>query len=714
MSGISIWGGIECTFNRVGEVYFDQMELSGHHRRESDLDRVAELGIRALRYPVLWERTTDFAFSDERLNRLRALGVEPIVGLVHHGSGPPHTSLVDEGFVEGLAAFARKVAERYPWVRKWTPVNEPLTTARFACLYGHWYPHRSDEGSFLRAVSIQCRAIARAMEEIRKVIPGAELVQTEDVAHVFSTEPLAYQVEYENDRRWLTFDLLAGRVDRRHPFFERFLHAGVPERDLDLPCPPDLVGLNYYLTSDRFLDHRLERYPAHFHGGNGRDRYADLEAVRVLPDGVVGHRAALREAWERYRLPVAITELHLGCTREEQLRWIREAWIGAHEAEAEGVDVRAVTFWSLFGSFFWNCLVTRDNGFYEPGAFDVRSDPPRATAIACSIRELADHGAVLHPTASAPGWWRRPERLIQPIDGVRRSTKPASGRPLLIVGANGTLAQALIRACRARGLAAVAAGRGTLDVTRRHAVHALVAELEPWAVINAAGYVRVDDAESDRDRCFALNVDGPVHLAEACAESGARFLTYSSDLVFDGRQQAPYRERHAVAPLSVYGLSKVEAERRVSSVLPAALIVRTSAFFGPEDQANFVTMALRALASGDSFHAATDAIVSPTYVPDLVDASLDLLIDGADGLFHLANRGETSWADLAKRAAALAHVSDARLVAVPSAELAWRAPRPPYGALATERGVPLPDLDDALARYVRDRGYSAADRSSIA
>src|SRR5581483_2747354 len=106
-------------------------------------------------------------------------------------------------------------------------------------------------------------------------------------------------------------------------------------------------------------DERLERYPPHLHGGNGRRRYADVEAVRACPQGIAGHRALLRQAWERYRLPLAITEAHLDCTRDEQLRWLREAWRGACEARQEGADVRAVTVWALLGASDWDSLVTR-------------------------------------------------------------------------------------------------------------------------------------------------------------------------------------------------------------------------------------------------------------------------------------------------------------------------------------------------------------------
>src|SRR4051795_5230261 len=107
--GLELWGGVECTFNRVGDAYFDQSERLGHTTRLSDLDRLAGLGIRAIRYPVLWEKVApnglaqaDWSWTDERLERLRALGIRPIVGLVHHGSGPQWTSLVDPAFPAGL------------------------------------------------------------------------------------------------------------------------------------------------------------------------------------------------------------------------------------------------------------------------------------------------------------------------------------------------------------------------------------------------------------------------------------------------------------------------------------------------------------------------------------------------------------------------------------------------------------------------------------
>lgn len=136
---------------------------------------------------------------------------------------------------------------------------------------------------------------------------------------------------------------------------------------------------------------------------------------------------------------------------------------------------------------------------------------------------------------------------------------------------------------------------------------------------------------------------------------------------------------------------------------PQALVVRTSAFFGPWDRNNFVTRALTHLGRGRSFAAADDVWVSPTYVPDLVETSRDPLIDGERGIWHIANSGATTWYDLALKAAELAGVDPSALEARRAVDLGRVARRPVYSVLGSERGWMVPDLDDALIRFVRDR-----------
>ena len=150
-----IWGGLECTINRVGDQFRDQLVDTGHYARPGDIEKIASLEIRKVRYPVLWEShqpaadtLIDFTWAEKQLNDIRSNGMEPIVGLLHHGSGPSFTNLEDPLFPELFAGYAAKVAARFPWVNYYTPVNEPLTTARFSGLYGVWYPHRKSDSSF--------------------------------------------------------------------------------------------------------------------------------------------------------------------------------------------------------------------------------------------------------------------------------------------------------------------------------------------------------------------------------------------------------------------------------------------------------------------------------------------------------------------------------------------------------------------------------------
>lgn len=722
-SSLEMWGGVECTHNRVGDDYIDQLECNGHDRRVEDLDLFAGLGFRALRYPVLWERVApdgpdraNWDWPDERLERLRALGIRPIVGLVHHGSGPRHTSLVDPSFPEGLAAFAGAVAARYPWVEDFTPVNEPMTTARFSGLYGHWYPHGHDDGAFIRALLTQCRGVVEAMRAIRVVTPHARLVQTDDLGKTWSTPTLAYQAEFENHRRWLSFDLLCGRVGRDHPLWDYLLRAGASEAELrwfeEQPCPPDIVGINHYLSGERFLDERIDLYPGEVAGGNKYHTYVDILAARVRIAGADGPEAILREAWERYQLPIAVTEAHNGCTREEQLRWLVDVWDAAEALRREGVDIRAVTAWSLLGAYGWDKLVTRPAGCYEPGVYDLRGPDPRPTALATWISELAAGRKPDHPLHAVPGWWRRPDRLIygialddaanvHPVAALPAEPVPsAPPRPILITGAAETLGQAFARICTVRGLPYRLVSREELDIADPVAIAAALDALQPWAVVNAAGYVRVDDAEQQPDACYRANAEGPALLAAACAGRGIPLITFSSDLVFDGQKQAPYVEHDRVAPLNVYGYSKAVAEQSVLAALPEALVVRTSALFGPWDEHNFLLAAVRAAEVDRPFLAADDILISPTYVPDLVHASLDLLIDGERGIWHLANPAALSWADLARRAMDAAGLDPAAVHGCSIQQFGLPARRPRYSALGSERGVLLPALDDALARYV--------------
>lgn len=665
---------MECSVVRLGDGFRNQFEEMGHTQSLRDLDAVAALGIKTLRYPVLWETVSpespmrcDWSFADESLGKLQALGIRPIAGLVHHGSGPRYTSLLDRRFPQMLARHARNVAERFPWIEMYTPVNEPLTTARFSGLYGHWFPHGTSAGTFLRCLVNQCLATLLAMREIRKVNPAAKLVQTEDLGKIFGSPKLAYQADYENERRWLSLDLLCGRVDETHPWHDTLLRNGIGVEELaELASgdgQPDIIGINYYATSERYLDQAWERYPDCFHGGNGRHRYADVEALRMdLPPGTTGIAPRLREAWDRYGLPLAVTEVHHGSTREEQLRWLAEVWEEAGALKREGVDVRAVTAWSLLGALDWNSLLTQRRGFYETGAFDIRGPQIRMTAIGKALRQIAETGRVDHPVLDQPGWWRREGRHYHP-PVTKAPALLKRPRMMLLLGASGKLGRELEMACAFRGLDVLCPPRQELELGNSLRVESALDRYRPWAVINAAA--PLDDGGAAVEA-----------LAQACARRSMQFMGFASSRVFDGRLGRAYVESDETSPACRAGLLEAETEERVLRANPQALIIRMSRLFGcADDPAALHQQWVQRIGVRPFFTA--------TYLPDVVRVALDLLIDGETGRWHLSSSGAVSVEEFSRIFPAVS---------------GYATPEAPLVLLGSERAQLMPSLADALVR----------------
>lgn len=497
-----LWGGIECTINRIGSTYRDQLSETGHYDREDDIALLATTGIKKLRYPVLWEKhqqqegsLVDFSWAKKQLTHLRDNGVDPIAGLLHHGNGPAFTSLLDEAFPDKFADYAEQVAREFPWIEHYTPINEPLTTARFSGLYGLWFPHLNHEVFFYQMVVNQAVATVKAMQKIRAINPAAKLIQTEDLCKVHSTPHLQYQADYENERRWLSYDLICGKVDRDHYSWKSLLHAGISVYTLHFlfenRCVPDVMGFNYYPTSERYLDDKLERYPAGSHGDNGRDKYVDTEAFRV--GCASGLEALLTEAWTRYKIPLAITECYLDCSREEQMRWFMEAWTTACTLSKQGVTVNAVTAWSMLGSYDWDSLLTEKNNHYAPGVFDTRFKTPRATAMVKLLRELGTSDCVAHPLIHEQGWWHHEERS----DSVHESTYRKTCLVLLGTSAD-PLLHSFVLACQVRSIETIVVDPGNcaLENTLAETVHTRCA----WAMIDFYSMTRNigDVAEDDQ------------------------------------------------------------------------------------------------------------------------------------------------------------------------------------------------------------------------
>lgn len=444
----------------------------------------------------------------------------------------------------------------------------------------------------------------------------------------------------------------------------------------------------------------MSKYPACYHGGNGRHTYADIETVKVPMTVENGPALLLREAWEHLQIPLAITECHLHSTREDQMRWFHTMWNTVNQVREEGADIRAITAWAIFGLTGWNRLCTQRGGDYEPGVFNVSSGCPRPTALARLLQELTHHRVYYHPVLENEGWWQRSNRQqygVTKVVSIRRKKK-SSCRPLLVLGKTGTLGRAFSRVCDERNVHHLLLSRTDLDITNADALAQVVKELHPWGIINAAGYVNVDEAERDREKCVKTNTEGPAMLARICGEHGIRFLTFSSDLVFDGTKAMAYMESDDIIPVNVYGQSKALAEEQVRACNSDALIIRTSSFFSPWDQYNFVVKTLADLKESKVVKAAADVTVSPTYVPDLVHASLDLLLDGDSGIYHVTNQGAISWAEWAKTIALMAGCDPMLVQGVSQNDLKWKAKRPTYSVLQSEKGIQLPLLQDAMER----------------
>lgn len=714
-SEIEIWGGLECTINRVSSRYQDQLEYSGHYNRPEDLKLFSELGISKMRYPVLWEKHQPYAekeinwgITEQNLLQLRDAGIDVIAGLVHHGSGPKYADLGENSFHEGLESYAGMVAEKFPWIRYYTPINEPLTTARFCGLYGLWYPHKKNDKCFLSILINECKATVLAMLAIRKFNPDAQLVQTEDLGKTHATPLLQYQADFENERRWLAFDLLCGKVTPGHPLCSYLIKNGIREEQLqffiDNSCPPSIMGFNHYLTSERYLDENTEAYPKHTHGGNYKYKYADVEALRSGTAKASGSYNLLMEAWDRYKLPMAVTEVHLHCSREEQLRWFFAQWQTAHQLKQNKVDIRAITSWAMLGSYGWNKLLTKKRGQYEPGVFDLGGGTPRPTALKKMVQCLSTGKPYHHPVLAGKGWWEMESRIIYNKQvQIKNAVGPTfSSAPLLITGKTGTLGNAFARTCAHRNIHYQLLDRQQLDICNLGQIEKNIIDKKPWAIVNAAGYVDVEKAETERDECFNINTKGSENLALMCEKYGVKLMTFSSDLVFDGKEKIHYFEKDATSPLNVYGESKARAECSVASICPSSLIIRTSAFFGPWDQYNFAYHVIDSLRKKLPYAAEDDVFISPTYVPDLVNASMDLLIDDEAGIWHLANIGSVSWADLAKDIADRTRLPKDLIISKSAGEMHYKALRPKYSVLKSEKGQLLPSLEHAMERFILD------------
>jgi dTDP-4-dehydrorhamnose reductase len=244
------------------------------------------------------------------------------------------------------------------------------------------------------------------------------------------------------------------------------------------------------------------------------------------------------------------------------------------------------------------------------------------------------------------------------------------------------------------------------EVTDVAYVRQRLEQFRPEAVLHLAAWTAVDACEADPDRAFHVNAEGSRVVATEAARVDARVMAVSTDYVFDGEQTRPYTEDDLPSPKSVYGESKLAGEGEVRGVAHGA-VVRTAWLYGGGGR-NFVDTILTALDERGSLQVVNDQVGSPTYAGDLSQALVALLEAHAEGLYHVANRGEASWFDLAREAARLTGRHPERIRPATTAEVPRAARRPAYSVLDCERvarthGLTLRSWQEALADYLAGR-----------
>lgn len=274
---------------------------------------------------------------------------------------------------------------------------------------------------------------------------------------------------------------------------------------------------------------------------------------------------------------------------------------------------------------------------------------------------------------------------------------------VLVLGAKGQLGEAMAIAL-AQHHEVVGWGRSDLDLHEPKTTVSRIAALCPDVVINCAAYNDVDGAQAQPEEALAVNAWAVRTLARASNDLDATFVHYSTDFVFDGVSERPYREDDEPNPRGTYAVSKLLGEWFAAEV-PRHYVLRVESLFGGSNARSTIDKMLTAIQASQEVRAFADRTVSPSYVDDVVAATVALVDGGRPwGLYHCVNTGWTTWTTLAREVAKLADRPDARIADVLMAQSGLAAPRPKFAALSNAKlamaGIEMPTWQDALARYV--------------
>lgn len=275
---------------------------------------------------------------------------------------------------------------------------------------------------------------------------------------------------------------------------------------------------------------------------------------------------------------------------------------------------------------------------------------------------------------------------------------------ILVTGIRGQLGWDVMKVLKARNIEAVGVNSDDMDITDRESVDRVFAREMPDAVIHCAAWTAVDAAEDEEAACRAVNVDGTAHIAEACRRTGAVMMYFSTDYVFNGEGETPWKPDDPTGPVSVYGQSKLDGENAVRRILPDRhFIIRLQWVYGINGK-NFVKTMLRLSETHSRLTVVCDQIGGPSYTPDLARLACDMIVTDRFGTYHAANTGFCSWYEFAKAIFAEAG-KEVEVVPVSSDQYPAKAKRPHNSRLdtskLTENGFDqLPSWQDALHRFI--------------
>lgn len=283
---------------------------------------------------------------------------------------------------------------------------------------------------------------------------------------------------------------------------------------------------------------------------------------------------------------------------------------------------------------------------------------------------------------------------------------------ILLIGKTGQLGSEIMKDSSLFGFDVFSFGKEELDVKNKPQVKEKLEEIKPDILINTSAYHVVAACESNPLEAMAVNFVAVYKMAELCEKKGIKFVTYSTDYVFDGKKGTPYEENDKPNPLQIYGISKLAGEYAALNLYPDwVFVIRTCGLYGgkmgsPEKGGNFVLNIIKEAEGKKEIEVASEQIVSPTFAGDLSKATLKLLKAGAvPGIYHLVNEGHCSWYEFAKEIFKLVKI-EKRLIAIDRGGISGGVKRPKFSALKNTKaktlGIKLPSRQEGLKFYLNE------------